>query len=340
MSAITVPDMATIARHHQLGVTPIDVDPETAAPCLHSLHRAWSPQSRVLLVAHLFGSRFSLTPYADFAKERKLVLIEDCSQAYAGPEFRGHAAADASLFSFGPIKAATALGGAIAVVRNSKLLAAIRASQSQYPLQSRWSFLRRTLKYAALHALSSRAIYGSLFTVCRILGKDPDRLINGTVRNFSGEDLLVQLRKRPSASLLAFLAARVSWKESNWQHKAERGCELRGLLADWVRCPGADVKPHTYWVFPVRSANPPELIAALRNRGFDATQGQSLAAVEPLENRLDLEPREGRELLRHVVFLPLHAHMSNRTLQQMAEVISETEPQTGAFLSPIPASQV
>jgi dTDP-4-amino-4,6-dideoxygalactose transaminase len=328
MSAINVPDMATIARHHQLGVTPIDVDPKTAAPCLHSLHRAWSPQSRVLLVAHLFGSRFSLIPYADFAKERKLVLIEDCAQAYAGPEFRGHASADASLFSFGPIKASTALGGAIAVVRNSKLLEAVRASQLQYPLRSRWSFLRRTLKYAALHALSSRAIYGSLFTVSRILGKDPDRLINGAVRNFSGGDLLVQLRKRPSASLLAFLAARVSGRDSHWQQKAERGRELRGLLTDSVLCPGADVKPHTYWVFPVRSTNPPALIAALRDRGFDATQGQSLGAVEPLENRLALEPRESRELLRQVVFLPLHAHMSTCTLQQMTEIISETEPRT------------
>src|SRR6185295_2184874 len=43
MSAITVPDMAAIARHHQLQVVPIDLDPETAAPCLNSLRRAASP---------------------------------------------------------------------------------------------------------------------------------------------------------------------------------------------------------------------------------------------------------------------------------------------------------
>lgn len=339
MSAITVPDIAAIAREHRLRVTPVDLNPETAAPSLSSLACACSPQSRVLLVAHLFGSRCSMAPYAEFAKSRGLLLVEDCAQAYAGPEFRGHDAADVSLFSFGPIKAATALGGGIAVVRNGELLDSLRERQSQYILQSRWSFLRRTVKYAALQGLSSRILYGAIFAACRLVGKDPDRIINGAVRNFSGGELLTQLRKRPSASLLALLARRISWTGSNGQQKAGRGRELRTILAGSIPCPGADVKPHTYWVFPVRSANPPALIAALRKRGFDATQGQSLAVVAPPEDRPDLEPLAARELLRQIVFLPLHAEMKTSVLQKMADVITEVERREQVPLS-IPSSPV
>lgn len=337
MSAITVPDMAVIARHHGLRVTPVDLDPETAAPCLESLSRAYSPESRLLLVAHLFGSRFSLAPYAEFAKQRGLLLVEDCAQAYAGPKFHGHDSADASLFSFGPIKTATALGGALAVVRKGTLLEAMRERQSHYSLQSRWSYLRRTLKYAGFHGLSGRISYGAIFAACRLVGKDPDRLINGAVRNFSGGELIAQLRRRPSAPMLELLARRVCGIGSRWQKKAERGRELREILADAVPCPGADVTPHTYWVFPVRSANPPALIAALRDHGFDATQGQSLAVIEPSEGRPDLEPAAARELLRQVVFLPLHAEMGTRALQQMADVIAAIEPWRESLRQPASA---
>ncbi|MBC7852004.1 MAG: DegT/DnrJ/EryC1/StrS aminotransferase family protein, partial [Pirellulaceae bacterium] len=186
ISALTVPDMAAIARHHQLRVTPVDLDPVSAAPCLDSLARACSPRSRLLLLAHLFGSRFQLAPFARFAKERGLLLIEDCAQAYAGAEYQGDSSADASLFSFGPIKAATALGGAIAVVRNETLLTQMRTHQQEYPPSSRWSFLRRAMKYAVLHGVTSRRACALLFAACRLRGIDPDRIINGAVRNLAG----------------------------------------------------------------------------------------------------------------------------------------------------------
>lgn len=327
MSAITVPDMAAVARHHQLRVTPVDLDPVTAAPSLESLARACSPESRILLLAHLFGSRFPLQPFAKFAKEQGLLLIEDCAQAYAGPEYQGDPAADASLFSFGPIKAATALGGAIAVVRNESLLGCMRSRQQEYPPQSCWTFLRRTLKYAVFKALSSRGPYRLLFAACRLWGKDPDRMINGAVRNFSGSELLRQLRHRPSAPLLALLARRLkNGRGSNWEQKAERGAELWDLLNGVVPCPGAEIRPHSYWVFPVLSSDPTRLMVTLRGHGFDATQGHSLAVVEAPSDRADLDPRVAREFLRQIVFLPLHAEMCSQDLKKMATLIRQVEP--------------
>jgi perosamine synthetase len=327
MSALTVPDMAAVARHHRLRVTPVDLDPVTAAPCLDSLARAYSPRSRVLLLAHLFGSHFSLSSFAEFAKERGLFLIEDCAQAYAGPTYQGDPAAVASLFSFGPIKAATALGGGVAVVRDETLLAEMHRRQREYPLQSRWFFLRRVMKYSLLKGLSFRPLYRLLFACCQLGGRDPDRMINGAARNFAGRGLLQQLRLRPSPPLLALLTRRLTGTDaSNWQQKGERGQELRQLLASVIHCPGAAVRPHSYWVFPVQSSDPARLIHALRGRGFDATQGQSLATIDPPDDRPDLEPHLARTLLRQIVFLPLHAEMRPQDLQIMRATIEQVEP--------------
>jgi len=44
--------------------------------------------------------------------------------------------------------------------------------------------------------------------------------------------------------------------------------------------PGSDADFHSYWTFPIRSANPDELVRKLWARGFDATCGAwSLYAV-------------------------------------------------------------
>ena len=326
MSALTVPDMAAIARHHQLRVRPVDLDPVTASPCLDSLARAYSPRSRLLLLAHLFGSRFQLAPFARFAKERGLLLIEDCAQAYAGAEYQGDSSADVSLFSFGPIKAATALGGAIAVVRNETLLTKMLSRQQEYPPSSRWSFLRRAMKYAMLQGVTTRRACALLFAACRLSGKDPDRIINGAVRNFAGGALLQQLRHRPSSPQLSLLARRLTGSgRSTWQQRAERGRELRALLGEVIPCPGADVEPHSFWVFPVQSLDAARLIPALRQQGFDATQGQSLAVIDPPENHPHLEPHIARALLRQIVFLPLHVDMEAADLWRMAATIRQIE---------------
>ena len=53
-----------------------------------------------------------LQPFAEKAQEHGLLLWEDCAQAFDG-RYAGHPEADAVMFSFGPIKTATALGGVI-----------------------------------------------------------------------------------------------------------------------------------------------------------------------------------------------------------------------------------
>ena len=76
----------------------------------------------MILVAHLFGSRVDLAPLA----RPGVLLVEDCAQSFRGPGARGDPPADVSLFSFGSIKTATALGGALVRVEDAALRARMR----------------------------------------------------------------------------------------------------------------------------------------------------------------------------------------------------------------------
>ncbi|MEX2558766.1 MAG: DegT/DnrJ/EryC1/StrS family aminotransferase, partial [Pirellulales bacterium] len=124
VSALTIKDMVRIIDEHGLLAVPVDLEPGAMAPDLDSLRQAITPATRAILVAHLFGGRIDLEPIVRLAEEHGLLVIEDCAQAYVGPHFVGHPGVAASMFSFGPIKTATALGGGLIRVADPALVEA------------------------------------------------------------------------------------------------------------------------------------------------------------------------------------------------------------------------
>src|SRR5215204_7631268 len=133
VTAITHPDMVRIIREHDLRAVPVDIDPETLAPRPWLLEAALTPRTRIVLVAHLFGGRMGLGGVAKFARECSLLLVEDCAQAFQGPERMGDPVADVSMYSFGTLKISTALGGAVLRVRDREVLGRMRGIQASYP---------------------------------------------------------------------------------------------------------------------------------------------------------------------------------------------------------------
>ncbi len=49
---------------------------------LVALEQAITPQTRLVLVAHLFGTKIPMRPIIDIAARHKLLIIEDCAQVY------------------------------------------------------------------------------------------------------------------------------------------------------------------------------------------------------------------------------------------------------------------
>ena len=88
-----------------------------------------------MLIAHLFGTRLPLQRFAEKAQDHGLLLWEDCAQAFDG-RYAGHPEADAVMFSFGPIKTATSLGGALLRLRDCELLTRMNDPKATYGLVS------------------------------------------------------------------------------------------------------------------------------------------------------------------------------------------------------------
>ncbi|MCU0720779.1 MAG: aminotransferase class I/II-fold pyridoxal phosphate-dependent enzyme, partial [Pirellula sp.] len=146
MSAVTIPDMVRIVKHHGLVPVPFDLDFETLSPTIQSLAQARTARTKLIVIAPLFGASIPMEPIMEYAREHDIIVVEDCAQSFRGWDNIQSTGADVSLYSFGPIKTSTALGGAVATVHNQRLLSQMRSVQASYPIQSRFEYARRIMK--------------------------------------------------------------------------------------------------------------------------------------------------------------------------------------------------
>ena len=322
VSAMTIPDMVRIIRQHGLVPVPLDLDPDLAIPPAAQIASRVTPRTRAVLIAHLFGATPPLDEHIAVARAHGLLFIEDCAQAFRGRDYAGHPGADVSFFSFGTIKTASALGGALARVRDRRLLRKMRHAQAQYDRQSRASYLGRVVKYMLLKALAYRLPFRSLVGVLRLLGRDHDRILNSSVSGFSADRLFELIRRQPCAPLLDTLRRRIGTFDSQrLARRAERARRLAHALRGSFACPAAHLSPHACWVFPILTDDPDPLRRELARHGFDATQGHSMIVVDPPPGRDDLEPRETRRFLARILFLPFYDALPDEELDRMAAVL-------------------
>lgn len=322
MSALTIPDMARVVARHGLVVVPVDVDSATLAPRPEAWRRAAGPRTRAAILAHLFGTRVSLDPLVDLRRERGILVLEDDAQAFTGPDWRGDPAADVSMFSFGPIKTATALQGAVLRVRDPAVLARMRAVHAGLPRATQGEFAKRSLKYAGLKALSWRPVYAAFVRISESRGGSVDAVIQKTVRGFPGGDLFVKIRHQPCPAMYALLARRLEqYDGSRVAERARLGDGLAHAIGDVAQVPGMRASVHTHWVFTVLADRPDELVAALRGSGFDATRVATLTALPAPEGRPELDPREARAIVSRLVYLPLYPELGRARTERLAEIV-------------------
>lgn len=326
VSAVTIRDMVRIIEHHRLVPVPVDLDVESLAIRQSALDRAWSRKARMILVAHLFGSRMPMEAVAAFAQRRGLLLVEDCAQAFTGLKDRGDSRSDVVLFSFGPIKTHTALGGGVTVVRDGRLRARMRELHRSYPVAPRSWFLSRVLKSALVMGLLRPSGMDALAVVSRWMGTNHDELVTSSLRGFPGPDFFERIRQHPPFPLLALLDRRLRrFRHERISDRAAAG-ELANRLHQHIERPGRRAKGHTHWVFPVSSRTPERLIRYLWDRGFDATRGaSSLGAVGPAASRPEVVPREALKLMEGLVYLPFFRGVTAGELQELASAVAKFE---------------
>ena len=323
-SAITIPNILDIIAHHGLVAVPVDVDPDTLAVDAAAVRRAITPATKAILIAHLFGSRMPLDGIAAVARDSRIPLLEDCAQSNDGTAYRGHAGSAVSMFSFGSIKRQTAMGGGLLVCHDAALAGHLRARQATYPVVARTAYFRRVATMIGIKAAAVRPIFNLFEGMCRLLGRDHDRILGNALRGFSHGDLFVRLRQQPCIPMLRLLDRRL--RQPPLAAVAARVAVVRAVTAEFPDIPrgGAKASHHSHWLFPILVPRPAALMHQLGRSGFDATRGASnLCCVPAPAGRT--APRSAQRLMDQVLYLPLCTTASPEEMRLMARVVRAYE---------------
>jgi len=312
-SAITVPDMIRIAESHGLVIVPVDTD-DRGQLCLSSLKKSLTPNTKMLVVAHLFGCSAPMEEVCRIVDPYDLLIVEDCAQSFRNPGGRGHPRSDFVMHSFGPIKTCTALGGSVVKIPSQRLRSRMLRLLESDPVQSRASFARRVVRFGVLKALSGCRTSGLLKYVVTRFGHEFDSFANSLGRSFSGVVLQQQIRKQPSEPLLRLLRRRwMGYDSARFERRIEMGRRLD------TRLEIPPVENHLYWVYPLFVDEAERLASELNRIGFDATCRSRMRVVEGDQNRT--RAVNAKSIWRRVVFLPWYPDLPNHELDRMADCV-------------------
>ena len=89
---------------------------------LESLKKEVSQNTKVIILVHMYGQVGDIERIIEYAKEKNIILVEDCAQAYGTTFNNKHVGTlgDIGCFSFYPTKNLGALGDGGAIVTNNK----------------------------------------------------------------------------------------------------------------------------------------------------------------------------------------------------------------------------
>lgn len=183
--------IATILAVLEEGLVPVPVEPEETTFNLDParLATAVTARSRVVLPVHLYGRAAPLDRIVPWARERGLLVLEDCAQAHGAVVGGAKVGVlgDAGAFSFYPTKNLGALGdGGAVTTADPELDATIRALRnygSETKYHNRYQGLNSRLDevQAALLRVRLRSLEAENLARRRLAQRYRERLISAAV---------------------------------------------------------------------------------------------------------------------------------------------------------------
>lgn len=127
---------ATVLAILRAGATPVlaDIEPDTALLSMASVERCLTPQTRAVVLVHLYGQVRNMRAWVDWCAQQGVELVEDCAQAHLASQNGTTAGAfgAAGAYSFYPTKNLGAIGDGGMLVTRDEALAKRAATLRNY----------------------------------------------------------------------------------------------------------------------------------------------------------------------------------------------------------------
>ena len=321
ITSISIPEMTRIIRKHCLIPVPVDVKIDSMITPVDRVEKAINQRTKLIVISMLYGVTFDLTEISNLAKKNGILLLEDSAECYAGNQINENECADATVISFGPIKTATAFGGGVIVVRNSKILSKMKAIHAQYPIQPNNLYISKVLRYSVGKILlNSTTVNKLLRPILLQLNIDYKKQVVKLMRGFAPSTGLEIYRFQPCAGLLSFLHYRLSASnETELLHSMEKLHLATDILTQGgLQVPGHLTRRKVFWLYPVVVPDATKAYSLLNNAGIDAYRGISqLNKIDPPVGSSYEQPEETNKMFKNLLYFPLHKDVPEKHVREI-----------------------
>ena len=254
-TCINIKQMSDIAKYHGIHLKPVDVDLSSLKPNISMIESLITNRTVGIMVVQLFGMKFNARELKQVARKHNLLVIEDCAQAFYGPEALHKIETDIAFFSFGSIKRFTCLGGACVVCNNPKILQKMRLIQNTYKVQGQSDYFFKLSKYILfLIVMNNPFISWLLSSLVSMLGIDYKVVIKRQLRSFTKGNLIDMIRYQPSMALLLLLKRRMQalvGEPIDVSARLRAEYAISSLIEQPAYVLGCLSEIRDFWLFPV-----------------------------------------------------------------------------------------
>ncbi|MFN8258868.1 MAG: DegT/DnrJ/EryC1/StrS aminotransferase family protein [Bacteroidales bacterium] len=301
--AITFAATATAVLYNDLVPVFVDVDRETSVMDLEDLKRKYTSDCVAVIPVHNGGYPVPMEKLMPFAKEKNLVVIEDCAHC-AGGEYLGKKLGtygDIGCFSFEEKKCMTTGDGGMICSNHVEIIEPLRAQRWVGIDKDTWKRTQstsETLDNEAMHWHYEIALLGYKYNM-----NDVAAAIG-----------LAQLHKLDAMNL----------KRRDIIRKYLDGiANLKTItpIFPYDRNHGA------YWYFAIRSQHRDELIVYLKNQGIATGVHFYPLVMQPLFKKYDIGCEVAKEIWKTFITLPSHVDLTNEELDFILKALKEFDSQ-------------
>ena len=323
-----VPALASVAG---LKVVFADIDPATFTLDPAALVRAITPATRAIVPTHLYGLPCEMDGVLDIAARHHLAVIEDCAHAL-GATHGGcpvGTLGDAGFFSFQTLKPLNCYGGGLALVRDPRVAARVRALAER----ERWPDEKRVTNRLLVGRLQRIFIKPWVFTisafpilwVSSLIGANPDVYLWEDIRSLDPlPDAYVERFPNVQAAIgLAALEALDGWTEQTRRHAGVMDQALGDLPG--ITIPQVPARrTHVYYQYCVYGPQRDELVVRCVRRGIDI-ETLHVDVCSDLElfagARVEPSGAPGARRAAGAMQIPVYATLTDSQAERVARVV-------------------
>lgn len=322
LSAYNVPEVPGVIK--LLGAVPVfvDIDSNTMNMDYRCVESVKTPNSKVLLVTHLYGRVCELDKLYEIAGRNDLRVVEDTAQAL-GAKFKGEPVARralASYYSFGILKNLNTLEGGAICTNDDGVMEKINKELEDFKKPSSSRLLKLYIKNLIFWLATNRVVFSyGVYPILYFLNIFSPELVYNLGSSGLDKRTLERLKYRFS-DFQAFLGVEQLKRINRDNYRRRKNAILlseRLKNKNWKKAFEEQDTEDTYLNYVITSPSRDLMIKRLFRLGIDAAHGY----LKNCSNSLKFFPNS-QYLEENNIYLPIHPHIRQDEIEEIARVIN------------------